>query len=125
MTVGNVNQLSGLGASGGNGLPDGSLVRRFGMEGVVQLLGLPSKQLSQDLAEGQSLAQGAEAFLGGVQSGLGNAVANGTLSQQQADAILPRASNRLTTLLQDQPQPSQSAAPPSGNGSGLLLDTFA
>jgi K+-sensing histidine kinase KdpD len=128
--------LSGLGANGGNGLPDGSLVRRFSMEGVAQLLGVPSKQLNEDLtggqslaqilrANGKSLAQGAEAFLGGVQSGLGNAVADGTLTRQQAGAILPRASNRRKTLLQGSSQPGQSAAAPSISGIGLLLDTFA
>jgi hypothetical protein len=137
MTVGNVNQLSGPGSTGGNGPHAGSLVRRYGMDGVAQLLGMPGKQLNQDLADGQSLsqilqangkslAQGAEAFLGGVQTGLNNAVKDGSLTQQQADAILPRASNRLTMLLHDQtPQPGQAGASSNGNGTGLLLDTFA
>jgi hypothetical protein len=80
------------------------------MSAVASLLGESLQQLQQSLKGGQSLAQvlqakgfmaeqGAQAFLSGLQSGLSNDVAAGTITQQQADRALQNQTNRTNNFL--------------------------
>jgi hypothetical protein len=94
------------------------------------------QQLQQSHTSGESTAQFlqpngitadqfAQAFLCGVQSGLSDDVATGTITQQQADTILTNQTNRINARLQTNVSDPGLISGGSSSARGAILNASA
>lgn len=120
-SVNRVNAISSLESAGQASMSNTLVAWKLGLQGVAKMLGMTSQQLHDDLssgkslarilsANGKSLADGAQAFLGGVQSGVKDALATGSITQHQADRILQGQVNRVKTNIENQSQPAVASS---------------
>ncbi|MBI2323036.1 MAG: hypothetical protein HYU88_13325, partial [Chloroflexi bacterium] len=115
----------GPGAERPQGIPG---VGGAGFDAVAQLLGVTPPQLRDELrgktlaevsqAHGKSRDEVGQAYLNGLRTALDQAVANGRLTRERADAMIQRAQESLNSLL-DRRAPERAPGPRGERGPAI------